>query len=66
MNFKEIEKVLIINGWILKNVKGSHYQYFHPLRKGKVTVPYHRGDIKPVIIKSILRQAGIKNQEDKI
>ena len=43
----------------LKAIKGSHHQYFHPKKPGKVTIPYHSGDMAPVIIKSILKQAGI-------
>jgi len=47
------------DGWKLMTVKGSHYQYIHESKKGKVTIPYHNGDIAPVIIKSILKQAGL-------
>jgi predicted RNA binding protein YcfA (HicA-like mRNA interferase family) len=59
MKFLEIERLLKNDGWQLKAVKGSHYQYIHASKPGKVTVPYHTGDIVPVIIKSILKQAGI-------
>jgi len=60
MNFLEIERIIKNDGWKLKAVKGSHYQYVHASKNGKVTIPHHKGDIAPVIIKSILRQAGIK------
>ncbi|MCL2318974.1 MAG: type II toxin-antitoxin system HicA family toxin [Treponema sp.] len=60
MKFQEIERIILNDGWRLKEVKGSHYQYIHTSKPGKVTVPHHTGDIAPVIIKSILRQAGIK------
>jgi len=59
MKFLEIEKVIKKDGWKLKAVKGSHYQYIHASKRGKVTIPYHTGDIAPVIIKSILKQAEI-------
>ena len=59
MKFRDIEKILLTDGWIIKCVKGSHYQYIHPTKTGKVTVPYHTGTISPIIIKSILKQAGI-------
>jgi len=45
-----------------KAIKGSHYQYVHASKPGKVTIPFHTGDIAPVIIKSILKQAGIKHK----
>ena len=60
MKFQEIERIILNDGWKLKAVKGSHYQYVHASKTGKVTIPYHTGDIAPVIIKSILKQAGIK------
>jgi len=59
VKFLEIEKVIKKDGWTLKAVKGSHYQYVHASKSGKVTIPYHTGDIAPVIIKSILKQAGL-------
>jgi len=59
MTFMEIERIIKKDGWKLKAVKGSHYQYIHNSKIGKVTIPYHTGDIAPVIFKSILRQAGI-------
>jgi len=60
MKFQEIERTIKKDGWKLKAVCGSHYQYVHASKSGKVTIPHHDGDIAPVIIKSILRQAGIK------
>jgi predicted RNA binding protein YcfA (HicA-like mRNA interferase family) len=59
MKFREIEKILTDDGWVLKVVKGSHHQYVHPTKPGKVTIPYHGGDIAPIIIKSILKKAGL-------
>jgi len=60
MKFLEIERIIKKDGWKLKAVKGSHYQYVHASKSGKVTIPYHTGDIAPVIINSILKQAGLK------
>lgn len=60
MKFKELEKKLLMDGWVLKNVKGSHYQYIHPVKKGKITIPYHKGDLDIKTANSILRMAGMK------
>jgi len=60
MKFGEIERIILDDGWHLKSVAGSHYQYVHHSKPGKVTIPYHRGDIAPIIVKSILKQAGLK------
>jgi predicted RNA binding protein YcfA (HicA-like mRNA interferase family) len=59
MKFREMEKILLADGWEFKNVKGSHYHYVHPVKPGKVTVPNHPGEISPIIVKAILKQAGL-------
>lgn len=39
MNTKEIEKIILADGQKLKSVKGDHFQYVHPTKPGKVTIP---------------------------
>lgn len=60
MRFREIEKQVLDDGWVLVDVKGSHHQYKHPTKVGKVTIPNHRGDIPQRVVNSILKQAGLK------
>jgi len=60
MKFKEIEKIILDDGWIYKSCVGSHYHYIHSTKKGKVTIPYHKGDISKAVINSIYKQAGLK------
>jgi predicted RNA binding protein YcfA (HicA-like mRNA interferase family) len=60
MNFREIEKVIKDDGWFVVSTEGSHHQYKHPVKHGKVTIPFHRGDIPARVINSILKQAGLK------
>ena len=60
MRFREIEKLILQDGWIHQSQRGSHHQYIHPTKPGKVTIPEHSGDINPTTIKSIKKQAGIK------
>lgn len=59
MRFREIEKIILADGWRLKNVTGSHYSYVHPSKVGKVTIPNHPGDLDPRTAKSIFKQAGL-------
>jgi predicted RNA binding protein YcfA (HicA-like mRNA interferase family) len=41
---------------------GSHKQFKHPVKAGKVTVADHGSkDIPPGTLNSILKQAGLKN-----
>lgn len=60
MRFREIEKQILDDGWFLVDVKGSHHQYKHLTKLGKVTIPNHRGDIPQRVVNSILKQAGLK------
>jgi len=42
-------------------LSGSHRQYVHPIKPGRVTVPVHTGkDIHGGLLQSILKQAGLK------
>lgn len=60
MRFREIERLLLDDGWTRKNSCGSHNYYIHPSKPGKVTIPNHRGDLDMKTVKSILSQAGLK------
>lgn len=42
MKFREVEKKLLADGWHQVSQKGSHHQYKHPTKPGKVTVPETR------------------------
>lgn len=59
MSSKDLIKMLKVDGWALKNVVGDHYQFIHPRKKGKVTVPHPRKDVAIGTLKSILKQAGL-------
>lgn len=59
MRFREIEKIILADGWKFIRAKGSHHQYVHSTKPGIVTIPNHRGDLDPRTIKSILKQAGL-------
>lgn len=59
MKFREIEKIILADGWQFKKAKGSHHHYIHPAKPGKVTIPNHPGDLDPQTIKSIMKQAGL-------
>ncbi len=60
MRFRELEKLILNDGWQYKGCVGSHHQYKHPTKPGKVTIPKHTGDIPMIVVKSILKQAGLK------
>jgi predicted RNA binding protein YcfA (HicA-like mRNA interferase family) len=59
---KEIIRRLEDDGWSLVATKGSHRQFKHQVKPGRVTVPGKlSADLQPGTLKSILRQAGLKD-----
>ena len=60
MTFREVEKMLLLDGWTFKNARGSHNYYIHPTKPGKVTIPNHKGDLDKKTANTILKQAGLK------
>jgi predicted RNA binding protein YcfA (HicA-like mRNA interferase family) len=61
MNAVQVIRLLEKNGWILKTQKGSHKQFVHSEKPGKITVASHgKKEIPPGTLNSILKQAGLK------
>lgn len=61
MKVKEIIKVLEDDGWYLVDQRGSHRQFKHALKSGRVTVAGKSSmDIPPGTLNSILKQSGLK------
>ena len=60
MESREIIKRLMADGWYKVAQKGSHVQFKHPEKPGRVTVPHPGKDIPKGTVKSIEKQAGIK------
>jgi len=58
---REIIRYVEDDGWYLvSQQKGSHRQFKHPTKKGRVTILGNLSDdILPLTAKSILRQAGL-------
>jgi len=52
------------DGWFLIDTKGSHRQYKHPFKPGRVTIAGQAGhDIAPGTLNSVLKQAQIKKED---
>jgi predicted RNA binding protein YcfA (HicA-like mRNA interferase family) len=64
MNGRDVLKALLRDGWYEVNQVGSHKQFKHPTKNGRVTVPHPKRDIPSGTLKSLLKsmekQAGIK------
>jgi predicted RNA binding protein YcfA (HicA-like mRNA interferase family) len=62
MKVAEIIDKLTRDGWELKATRGSHRQFKHPTKPGRVTVAGKPSDdIAPGTLNSILKQAGLKS-----
>ena len=57
---RDLEKIILKDGWVFKSQEGSHRHYVHPTKKGKVTIPFHSKEISKVVEKSVYKQAGIE------
>jgi len=57
-NSRKLKKLLEANGWYETAKKGSHVQFKHPTKSGRVTLPHPKKDLKKGTVKSIYIQAG--------
>jgi predicted RNA binding protein YcfA (HicA-like mRNA interferase family) len=55
----DIIKLIKTDGWFLVHVVGSHHQFKHPSKPGKVTVPHPKKDLPLATARSIFKQAGL-------
>ncbi|HEX3658733.1 MAG TPA: type II toxin-antitoxin system HicA family toxin [Pirellulales bacterium] len=61
MKIRDILKLLADDGWQLVATRGSHRQFKHPIKPGRVTVAGKPSDdLGPATRNSILKQAGLK------
>ena len=61
MKVREVIRRLQVEGWVLVSTEGSHRQFKHPLKPGRVTVSGSLGDDMPKgTLASVRRQAGLK------
>jgi predicted RNA binding protein YcfA (HicA-like mRNA interferase family) len=57
----EILRLLANDGWVLIATRGSHRQFKHAVKPGRVTVPGKPSDeLAPGTLNSIRKQAGFK------
>jgi predicted RNA binding protein YcfA (HicA-like mRNA interferase family) len=58
MDSGEVIARLRRDGWILVHVRGSHHQFKHPKKPGRVTLPHPKRDLPIGTLRNIFRQAG--------
>ncbi|MGN7840826.1 type II toxin-antitoxin system HicA family toxin [Pseudomonas sp. 22490] len=60
MRSREVIDLIEADGWYWVETKGSHNQYKHPTKPGRVTVPHPKSEIPKGTLHNILKQAGLK------
>lgn len=63
MKVREVLRLLTDDGWRLVATRGSHRQFKHPIKPGRVTIAGKPSDdLAQGTLNSILRQAGLKER----
>jgi predicted RNA binding protein YcfA (HicA-like mRNA interferase family) len=62
MSSREVIRRLTDDGWYDVAQVGSHVQFKHAVKPGRVTVPHPKRDLPIGTLKSIEKQAGIKRR----
>ena len=63
MKVRQLTKLLEDDGWYVVATRGSHRQYKHPKKQGRVTIAGKRSDdLARGTLNSILKQAGLKEK----
>jgi predicted RNA binding protein YcfA (HicA-like mRNA interferase family) len=58
MKVRDVIKLIEADGWYLVETRGSHRQFKHPVKSGRVTIAGHPGDdLAPGTLNSVLKQA---------
>lgn len=59
--FRDLEKMLRVDGWVFLRSNGSHYVYKHPT-KGQIVVPFHGSnkELAAGTLADILKTAGLR------
>jgi predicted RNA binding protein YcfA (HicA-like mRNA interferase family) len=61
MKVRQVIRLIEADGWRLARRRGSHRQFKHATKPGRVTIAGNDGDdVKAGTLASILRQAGLK------
>jgi predicted RNA binding protein YcfA (HicA-like mRNA interferase family) len=61
MKVSDVLRLIAADGWSQVSMRGSHRQFNHPTKPGRVTVAGKPSDdMAPGTLNSVLKQAGLK------
>ncbi len=61
---KAVIKIIKADGWYEVSCVGSHHQFKHDFKSGRVTVPHPKRKLPLGTVKNIFKQAGINLKEN--
>jgi predicted RNA binding protein YcfA (HicA-like mRNA interferase family) len=63
MKVRDVIRLIEADGWYLAVTRGSHRQYKHARKAGRVTIAGKpSADVAPGTLNSVLKQAGLKEK----
>ena len=65
MRSSDVIRMIEADGWLQVAQKGSHRQFRHPEKAGRVTVPHPKADLAIGTIKSIEKQSGVSLRQGR-
>ncbi len=66
MKIRDVIKLIEDDGWYLVTTKGSHRQYKHSTKPGRVTIAGHPNDeLAPGTLNSVFKQAQLSKRKEK-
>jgi len=64
LKVRDLIRELERDGWSLVSTRGSHRQFKHPTKRGRVTVAGHpNDDLAPATLNSIWKQAQMPKED---
>jgi predicted RNA binding protein YcfA (HicA-like mRNA interferase family) len=61
---RDVTRLIEDDGWFPVATRGSHRQYKHPVKSGRVTIAGKPSeDMAPGTLNSVLKQAGLKERK---
>jgi len=66
LKVRDVTRLIEDDGWYLVATRGSHRQYKHPSKLGRVTIAGHpNDDLAPGTLNSILKQAQVEKPKER-
>lgn len=63
LSARKLIRALEKAGFEANGQKGSHFYLWHPIKKISTCVPLHGGDLKRSLVRGIMQQAGLTEED---